>query len=79
MAEHGKRWTPKKDFHPGGHKGKLHRELGIPEGQKIPKGKLTAAAHSKSPEVARDAKRAETMEHWDHGAKKREKFYGKRG
>lgn len=66
----GKQWKP------GGHKGKLHRELGVPEGEKIPAKKLQAAEHSKDPEVKRDAIRAKTMEGWDHGAAKRKKFYG---
>lgn len=61
-----KRWTPKKDFHPGGAKGKLHREMGIPEGQKIPAAKLEAAANSSDPEKRRDAIRAETMKKWNH-------------
>jgi len=55
-----------KPFRPGGRKGKLHRELGIPEGQKIPKARLKAAEHSSNPEVRRDAIRADTMEHWNH-------------
>lgn len=55
-----------KKFNPGGHKGKLHRELGIPEGQKIPAARLRAAAHSRNPEIRRDAIRAETMEKWHH-------------
>jgi hypothetical protein len=54
-----------KDFHPGGHKGKLHREMGIPEGQKIPVVKLRAAAtQTANPEKRRDAIRAETMKKW---------------
>lgn len=77
MAKEGKRWTPKKAFHPGGEKGKLHRELHVPEGEKIPKGRLASAEKSSNPEVARDAKRAETMEHWDHkGRTRRNKLYG---
>jgi len=56
----------KKEFNPGGEKGKLHRELGAPEGEKIPAGKLEKAAHSKDPEIRRDAKRAETMKKWKH-------------
>ena len=55
-----------KDFHPGGEKGKLHREMGIPEGQKIPADKLRKATHSKDPEIRRDAIRAETMKKWKH-------------
>ncbi len=68
-----KRWTPKKDFHPGGHKGKLHRELGIPGGEKIPAGRLAAAEHSSNPDIKRDAIRAKTMEGWNHGGKKASK------
>jgi hypothetical protein len=64
-----------KGFNPGGHKGKLHREMGIPEGQKIPKAKLRAAARqTANPEKRRDAIRAETMENWDHsGGRKKKK------
>jgi hypothetical protein len=64
-----KKWTPKKDFHPGGEKGKLHRELGIAEGEKIPAERLAAATRSKDPEVRRDAIRARTMKSWHHGKK----------
>jgi hypothetical protein len=56
-----------KPFKPGGHKGKLHRELGIPEGEKIPPKRLAAAERSNNPEVKRDAIRAKTMEGWKHG------------
>jgi hypothetical protein len=56
-----KKRTPRKDFHPGGSKGKLHREMGIPEGQKIPASKLKAAEHSKNRTVRDDAIRAATM------------------
>jgi hypothetical protein len=66
MAKHGKNWDP------GGHPGKLHDELGIPEGEKIPKERLHEATHSDDPEVRRDAIRAETMEHWHHGGRKPE-------
>lgn len=66
------KWIKKSDFHPGGKKGKLHRELGIPEDKKIPADRLAAAAHSKNPEIKRDAIRAQTMKKWHHGgAKKR--------
>jgi hypothetical protein len=51
----------------GGEKGKLHRELGISEGEKIPQARLSAAARSSNPEIKRDAIRAETMEGWHHG------------
>lgn len=60
----------KRGWKPGGERGKLHREIGVPEGEKIPADKLEAAAHSKSPEIKRDAIRAKTMEGWSHGGKK---------
>jgi hypothetical protein len=67
----GSRWVPKKDFHPGGEKGKLHRELGIPTDQKIPADRLRAATHSDNPEIRRDAIRAETMKGWNHSGHKK--------
>lgn len=66
MAEKRKGWVKKADFHPGGQKGKLHRELGIPEGQKIPADRLSRAARSSDTEVRNDAIRAETMKGWNH-------------
>lgn len=60
-----------KKFRPGGSKGKLHRELGIPEGQKIPAKRLDGAAHSSNPEIKRDAVRAQTMKGWDHSGGRR--------
>lgn len=68
-----KGFTPRNKFKPGGEKGKLHREMGIPEGQKIPKAKLEAATHSDDPEKRRDAIRAETMSHWKKGGSKKSK------
>lgn len=68
-----------KDWKPGGKPGKLHDELGVPKGDKIPAAKLEAATHSSDPEVARDAVRAETMKGWDHSGgkgKKRKTLYG---
>lgn len=58
------------NFHPGGERGKLHRELGIPEDQKIPAGRLASAKHSDNPEIRRDAIRADTMKHWHHGGRR---------
>lgn len=55
-----------KDFHPGGEKGKLHREMGIPEGEKIGAARLAQAARSSDPEKRRDAIRAQTMAKWHH-------------
>lgn len=81
------RTTPvaKKAWKPGGQKGKLHRELGIPEGEKIPADRLAAAQRSDDPEVKRDAIRAKTMEGWHHGGahksgtRKRMPYTHKRG
>lgn len=56
-----------KKFNPGGTPGKLHREIGVPVGQKIGKARLASAARSANPTVARDAKRAEVMGKWHHG------------
>ena len=56
-----------KAFNPGGHKGKLHREMGIAEGKKIPAKALKAATHSKDREKRDDAIRAETMKKWKKG------------
>jgi len=66
-----KNWVKKSDFRPGGEKGKLHRELGVPEGEKIPASKLQSALHSKSTEVRNDAIRAKTMMGWNHGGAKK--------
>lgn len=43
------------------HPGKLHRELGVPEGEKIPAKKLAKASHSKDPTLRREANLAETL------------------
>lgn len=48
-------------------KGKLHRALGVKEGNKIPQKKLTKATHSKNPTVRKEAVLAETL----RGFKKR--------
>ena len=43
------------------HPGALHRELGVPQGQKIPAAKLKAAANSKDPTLRKRAQLAETL------------------
>ena len=55
-----------KPFRPGGEKGKLHRELHVAPGKKIPASKLAKATHSRNREVRDDAIRAKTMEGWSH-------------
>ena len=44
------------------HKGKLHRALGIPEGQPIPQARLEEALNSKDPEIRRMARSARGLE-----------------
>lgn len=44
-----------------GSKGKLHRELGVPQGEKIPAKKLKKAEHSKNPTIRREANLAKTL------------------
>jgi len=41
--------------------GALHRELGVPEGKKIPEKLLKKAEHSKNPTEAKRARLAETL------------------
>lgn len=43
------------------HKGALHKELGVPEGKKIPVSKLQKAEHSKNPTERKRAVLAETL------------------
>lgn len=43
------------------HPGVLHKELHVPEGDKIPAKKLEKAAHSDNPKLAKRARLAETF------------------
>lgn len=43
------------------HKGSLHRELGVKEGEKIPAKKLEKATHSKNPTERKRATLAKTL------------------
>jgi len=53
------------------HPGALHRELGVPQGQKIPPGKIAAAA-KKGGKLGQRARFAQTLAHLRPGG------YGKR-
>jgi hypothetical protein len=55
------KWIQKAIKHPGA----LHRELGVPQGQKIPAKKLAAAAKKGGVE-GRRARLAETLSHMAH-------------
>ena len=48
------------------HPGKLHRALGVPEGDKIPEKKLKKAEHSKNLTLRREANLAETLKKLRH-------------
>jgi hypothetical protein len=56
MAEQ-KNWIKGAIKHPGA----LHRQLGVPEGKKIPAAKLEAAAHSDNPLLRKRAALAKTL------------------
>ena len=45
----------------GKHKGKLHKELGVPEGEKIPAKKMAKAAKSKDPTIRKEVALAKTL------------------
>lgn len=46
---------------PKSHKGALHKELHVPEGEKIPAKKLKKAEHSNNPKLRKRAELAETL------------------
>ncbi|HKT90150.1 MAG TPA: hypothetical protein VJQ59_17015 [Candidatus Sulfotelmatobacter sp.] len=48
------------------HPGALHKELGIPEGKKIPARRLEKAAHSENPKLRKRAVLAETLKGFHH-------------
>ena len=60
-AAHGK-WIQGAIKHPGA----LHRELHVPEGEKIPAKKLAKAAHSDNPKLRRRAALAKTLSGFHH-------------
>ena len=51
-------------------KGALHRELHVPQGEKIPEKKLEKAAHAKG-KLGKRARLAETLEKLPHGKRKK--------
>lgn len=54
-----KKWIQK--ALPPSSKGKLHKELGVPLGKKIPKKKLDKAEHSSNPKLRKQANLARTL------------------
>jgi len=51
-------------------KGKLHKALGVKEGEKIPAKKMAKAANSKSPKIRKEVALAKTLESFDKKGKK---------
>lgn len=51
------KWIQKAIKHPGA----LHRELGVPEGKKIPAKKMAKAAKSKNPKIRKQVALARTL------------------
>ncbi len=49
------------------HKGLLHKQLGVKQGQKIPAKKLAAAKNSPDAATRKRATFAENAKHWSHG------------
>ncbi len=47
------------------HRGLLHEKLHIPEGEKIPSGKLTEAKNSSSPGLRKEAIFAQNSKSWN--------------
>lgn len=57
MAGKPKNFIKKAIKHPGA----LHRELGVPEGKKIPAKKMEKALHSENPRMRKQANLAKTL------------------
>ena len=63
------------------HPGALHKQLGVPQGQKIPASKLAAATHSSNPTLRRRAILAKTLKkmHGKGGMKMKDNEVGEKG
>lgn len=48
------------------HQGRLHADLGVAKGKKIPAARLEAAKHSRDPAVRRRATFAVNARKWNH-------------
>jgi hypothetical protein len=53
------------------HPGRLHRELNVAQGTKIPMARKRAALNSKNPQTRRDARAAIGYAHMNHGGGRR--------
>lgn len=71
MAE---KWMQKAfDAHPG----RLHRALGVPEGEKIPESKMEGAAHSKDPHMRQMANLAAKGKRYGGGGRHKGRSKGR--
>lgn len=66
MAEQSKKFIQKAIKKPGA----LHKQLGVPEDEKIPKSKLKAAASKGNTKLAKRARLALTLEKLPHKGRK---------
>lgn len=48
------------------HPGALHRQLGVPQGQRIPDTKIQSALHSEDPALRKRANFARNAKKWKH-------------
>lgn len=48
------------------HPGALHKQLGVPQGEKIPASKISKAANSDNPTLAKRVKLAQTLKGLHH-------------
>lgn len=58
-----KKWIQKAGVDKPGHKGQLHRSLGVPQEKGIPAKKLAKALHSKNPHIRHMAQFAKNVRH----------------
>jgi hypothetical protein len=59
------------------HRGLLHRDLGVKEGEKIPAGKLAAAKNSSDPAERKRATFAANARKWHSGPGKKSRAAGR--
>jgi len=62
MKKGGGKWIAGAIKHPGA----LHKQLGVPQGEKIPAKKLATASHSSNPTLRKRANLAKTLKGFHH-------------
>lgn len=68
-----KKWIQKTGVNKPGHRGMLHRALGVSQGQPIPVSKLMEALHSNNPHLKHMAQFAANMKGMRRSGKGRKK------